>query len=497
MKNILILGAGLMQIPAITSAKELNCKTFVADGNPEAIGSKYADEFFVVDLKDREGLFNLAKKINDESHLDAVFTAGTDFSANVAYIAEKFALVGHSFSAAINASDKIQMRKRFAECAVGSPKFAEITKSTLEKLSDQDKVKSFLLDSGFDSSFPYVVKPCDNMGGRGCRMINDISEFIPAVEKAIGNSRSGRAIFEEYMDGREFSIDSLVINGNVTITGFAERHIYYPPYFIEMGHTMSAELTENEYNLLRSEFVKAVHALGLTNGVAKADIKLTSKGAMIGEIAARLSGGYMSGWTFPYASGINLTRQALLIALGEKIEIEEKDVVPSKTCAERAWLSIPGKISGIYGYEDVKQISEIKDLLPRTKVGDVVNFPTNNVEKCGNVISLSENREKAISMAENAISKIVVRLEKNNPATQQFLDSPLDTVYPPSAYTDMEKNERDWNYRTVSESIELFTKIIGKDDSFVKDFIKTQVNFYRYLSRGGIQGILYLYDSLN
>ena len=163
-------------------------------------------------------------------------------------------------------------------------------------------------------------------------MINDISEFIPAVEKAIANSRSGRAIFEEYMDGREFSIDSLVINGNVTITGFAERHIYYPPYFIEMGHTMSAELTENEYNLLRSEFVKAVHALGLTNGVAKADIKLTSKGAMIGEIAARLSGGYMSGWTFPYASGINLTRQALLIALGEKIEIEEKDVVPSKTC---------------------------------------------------------------------------------------------------------------------------------------------------------------------
>ncbi|MCR5698505.1 MAG: hypothetical protein K6G52_02560, partial [Treponemataceae bacterium] len=282
-----------------------------------------------------------------------------------------------------------------------------------------------------------------------------------------------------------------------TITGFAERHIYYPPYFIEMGHTMSAELTKDEYNCLRNEFVKAVHALGLTQGVAKADIKLTSKGAMIGEIAARLSGGYMSGWTFPYASGINLTRQALLIALGQKIEIEEKDVVPSKTCAERAWLSIPGKISKIYGYDEVNQIPEIKDLLPRTKEGDAVNFPTNNVEKCGNIISLSENRQKAISMAEKAVSKIVVRLEKNNSETQKFLESPLDTVYPPSAYTNLEGDERDWNYRTVSETLELFKKITGKDDSFVKDFSKTQVNFYRYLSRGGIQGILYLYDSLN
>ncbi|MCR5699448.1 MAG: ATP-grasp domain-containing protein, partial [Treponemataceae bacterium] len=195
------------------------------------------------------------------------------------------------------------MRKRFAECGVGSPRFTEITRATLDSLraaksspattrvaattsaadasspataseadassaattragASTDPVAAFLASCGFDATcFPYVVKPCDNMGGRGCRMVNSLSEFLPAVEAAINNSRSGRAIFEEYMDGREFSIDSLVVNGNVTITGFAERHIYYPPYFIEMGHTMSAELTKDEYNCLRNEFVKAVHAL--------------------------------------------------------------------------------------------------------------------------------------------------------------------------------------------------------------------------------------------
>ena len=63
-------------------------------------------------------------------------------------------------------------------------------------------------------------------------------------------------------------------------------------------------------------FARGVKALGLTEGAAKADIKYTKKGPEIGEIAARLSGGYMSGWTFPYSSDFFLTKEALKIALG-------------------------------------------------------------------------------------------------------------------------------------------------------------------------------------
>ena len=118
------------------------------------------------------------------------------------------------------------------------------------------------------------------------------------------------------MDGPEFSIDSLVFEDKLVITGFADRHIYYPPYFIEMGHTMPTEFSEEERNKVIKAFAKGVKALGLSCGAAKGDMKLTSNGAMIGEIAARLSGGYMSGWTFPYASGINLTEQALFLASG-------------------------------------------------------------------------------------------------------------------------------------------------------------------------------------
>ena len=53
-KNILILGASLLQKPAIQSAKELGCKVFVVDGNPNALCVPLADVFEQIDLKDEE-----------------------------------------------------------------------------------------------------------------------------------------------------------------------------------------------------------------------------------------------------------------------------------------------------------------------------------------------------------------------------------------------------------------------------------------------------------
>ena len=48
MKNIVILGAGLMQKPAILSAKQLGFHTVVVDADPKAVCIPHADEFFKI-----------------------------------------------------------------------------------------------------------------------------------------------------------------------------------------------------------------------------------------------------------------------------------------------------------------------------------------------------------------------------------------------------------------------------------------------------------------
>jgi len=84
------------------------------------------------------------------------------------------------------------------------------------------------------------------------------------------------------------------------------------------GHTMPSflpkEQVEDACNIMR----KGVKALGLKVGSAKGDIKITKEGAMVGEIAARLSGGFMSAYTFPLSSGVDLMKSAIEVALGEE-----------------------------------------------------------------------------------------------------------------------------------------------------------------------------------
>lgn len=528
---VLILGAGLMQKIAIEAARNLGYKTLVVDANKNAVCVPFADVFEPVDLKDKDKLVELALSYGKQ--LKAVFTAGTDFSASVAYVAEKCKLKSHSFEACERASNKILMRKCFEENKIPSPSFTKINRM---------QIASYLVGDKLDTmKFPKVIKPVDNMGARGCRMIRNKNEFIPAVEDAVRYSRSSNAILEDFMPGNEYSIDAIVYNGTLTITGFADRHIFYEPYFIEMGHTMPTAASKKEKTELIKCFAKAVAALGLTCGAAKADIKYTPQGPMVGEIAARLSGGYMSGWTFPYASELNLTEQALLIALGKTPEALLEKRIPlniknspfelfeipcTKTSAERAYISIPGKVSKINNLFEQNAVPYVKNILPRTKEGDSVDFPRNNVEKCGNIITCSKSYEEAVSNAEYAVSDIFIRLRPNEKVTDSFIagtERSAEKEFPPDAYKvpqelkaklnkfidnakditedirtadlipeflkEFAVTQKDYNHRTLYKSLQMFDSLPRKNK-----ILKGSL-FWKALLRGGLQAAVYVMDS--
>ena len=536
--NCLILGAGLMQKPAILCARELGFKVCVVDADDKAVAIPVADEFKKIDLKDKDAILEYAKVLSkaENGGLRAVFTAGTDFSASVSYVTEKLGLPSHSYEASLNASIKSRMRKCFTENNVPSPKFLTVSKEDDISLSEILKLLNF----------PFVVKPIDNMGARGCRMVRNEKEFLTSIKAALDASRTGNAIIEEYMEGPEFSIDALVVDGTFTITGFAERHIKYEPYFIEVGHTMPAKIDEKMKNELISVFALGAKALGLTNGAAKADIKYTKNGPEIGEIAGRLSGGYMSGWTYPYSSDLNLTKEAILIASGEtpkdlfakRLEVPYtpsilcKDnpqpyklyEVPSiRTASERAWMSIPGTveyIENVTGYTD----QAIFDTLPRATVtlGTEVDFPRNNVEKCGNIIAVSHSRDISMTVAEDAVSNIFITLKPNNERTDKFLNRVYEDdedMFPPDAFGQLSsedldsiqgvipkdacvvdyipdvlkkdefKKKKDWTYNTIKTVAEKFDILRAKHKEI------DAKRFWNAVTRGGLQAAVYVSDS--
>jgi len=380
-KTIMVIGGGLLQVPVIQTAQKMGLRVIVTDYNPNALGMKYADIPIVMSTRDIEGSVRVAKKQNEITPISGVLTVGTDASVTVAAVANALNLPGIKFEDAIAATNKIKMRTRFFEHGVPSPHFFPVW-----SLSDAKKASKVL-------GFPVVIKPSDNMGARGVVRIDNKNQVADAFAFAKSASPSGELIIEEFMKGHELSIDAVVYNGEVTITGIADRIIEYPPHFVETGHTMPSQLPK-ELQDSACEIMKAgIKALGITMGCAKGDIKLTDEGPKIGELAARLSGGFMSAYTYPLSTGVNLMRAAIEVALGQ--EPGNLEPLYNRVAIERAIITKPGIVKKICGLEEALKIPGIAEIIINVKPGDKVRKPTSNVEKAGHIIAVADSLQEA------------------------------------------------------------------------------------------------------
>jgi isopentenyl diphosphate isomerase/L-lactate dehydrogenase-like FMN-dependent dehydrogenase/biotin carboxylase len=372
-KTIMIIGGGLLQLPVIVRAKKMGNQVVVTDYNPNAIGMKNADIPIVMSTRDIEGSVRVAKSQNEITPIHAVLTVGTDASMTVAAVANTLNLPGIKYEDAEAATNKIKMRMRFKEHGVPSPKFLPVW-----SLSDAKKAGKIL-------KFPNVIKPSDNMGARGVIRIDNLNQLPDAFKFAKSASPSGELIMEEFMDGPELSIDAIIYNDEITITGIADRIIEYPPYFIETGHTMPSHMGADVQNAACEVMKQGIRALGIDIGAAKGDIKITKEGPMIGELAARLSGGFMSAYTYPLATGVDLMKAVIEVALGQ--EPGNLEPVACMTAAERAIIPRPGIVKKISGLEEALKISGVKEIFINVKPGDKVSSPRSNVDKAGHIIA--------------------------------------------------------------------------------------------------------------
>jgi len=406
-RHLLLIGGGVMQLPVVEFAHRMGVKVLCFDASAEAPGRDKADWFEVCDIKNQDLCLDRARAHRATHRLDGVVTVGTDFSTTVAWIAEALGLPGTRYEAALRAKDKGLMRSRFAEAGVASPLYRVF-----------DSVPAETPHLGFP--FPVVAKPTDSMGARGVRLVREPQELGPALADAIGYSATGRAIVEEFIEGPEFSLDAIVRDSRLIRCGFADRTIVFPPAFVEIGHTFPSSASSEVQEAVWKEFARGVQALGLTWGAAKGDVKFSpTRGPVIGEIASRLSGGYMSGWTYPLTSGRSAVLWAVETALGDELSSQPEET--SLPVVERAWIGLPGRIRAIRGVEKARTLKGVHDLFLFTAPGCETLFPRNNVEKLGNVIVTGASVAEAEETARKARNLVAFEYEVPNPATEAFL----------------------------------------------------------------------------
>lgn len=391
MKKLLIIGASILQVPAIKRAKELGYYVGVIDYNPNAIGIPLADEYFNVSTIDIEGV----SKVATDFQPNGIMTLATDMPMRaIAVACERLGLSGISYDTAIKSTDKGEMIKAFKECGVEHPWYFI--------LSNPSEVDSILTKV----SFPCISKPTDNSGSRGVMFIHNEKELRDAVAYSSQNGRSGGVIVEEYLEGSEVSVEIITVDGTPHILNVTDKLTTGAPHFVEMGHSQPSKLGEDNLSKIRDLAERAVKAVGIQNGPAHVEIMLTEKGPKMIELGARMGGDCITTHLVPLSTGIDMIEATIRLACGEKPNIEKKYV---KGSAIRYLNAKQGEIQLIEGCEEARNIPNIIEVSLTKKVGDYVGNIGSSVDRVGFVIAQGENADNAISTCEKAMQKISIQ----------------------------------------------------------------------------------------
>lgn len=340
MSKLLIIGASVLQLPAIKKAKELGHVVAVADYNPSAIGIPYADRYYNASTIDVEAICDVAKDFRP----DGIMTLATDMPMrSIAAATTLLGLPGISMDTAVKTTDKWEMIKAFKEHDVESPWFYII-----ERENDWDFVRKRITS-------PCVLKPTDNAGSRGVILVETVQKLDEAYQYSKSQSRGGKVIVEEYMRGNEVSVEVIVYKGKVHILAITDKLTTGAPYFVEMGHSQPSRLPEKDLLKIRDLTSRAIKAVGIENGPAHVEVMQTKQGPKMIELGARMGGDCITTHLVPLSTGIDMVKATIDIALGI-----EPDIIPkfSKGSAIRFFKDPCGVIESIEGWKVLEKQRE-------------------------------------------------------------------------------------------------------------------------------------------
>ncbi len=374
----MIVGASVLQLPAILKAKDMGLHVAVVDYDSHAIGIPYADKYYNASTMDEDAVLAAA----EDYMPDGIMTLATDMPMRgVAKASDKLHLHSISYETAVKATDKYDMIKAFKEHHVPSPWFFVV--DTLEQLKDHEA----------DVIFPCIIKPTDNAGSHGVAKVYSFQELLDNYEYAYSCSRHGKVIVEEYLEGPEVSVEVMVVNGVVNVLQITDKITTGAPHFVEMGHTQPSQLAEMTKEAIRNVTVAACHAIGIDKGPAHVEMKVTKKGPVMIELGARMGGDNITTHLVPLSTGIDMVGSTIKVALGE-----EPDIKPTLHCGSAIrYFEVPfGIINAIENVEAAQNIREVKQITFTKEVGDASTPIRCSNDRIGFVIAQGNTAKEAV-----------------------------------------------------------------------------------------------------
>jgi len=296
----MVIGASADAIHMINKAKEQDIYVVALDGNPKAEGLKYADKPINVDISNIEKVCDMVEKIKPDFLIP--IPLGRCLST-IGYVNDKFGFKGVKYKATELSVDKYLFHQRLYNKGLRN-----IDLYLVNSKSNFDDIKI---------SYPAIMKPRFGSGSRAIFYISNDDELLEAYRKV--SKLDEDFVLEQVIEGIEYGVDGVVINGELYMTFLKEKTITPLPerqaisYFSVVNTEENKPLIERVKNKLK----KVVKELEYEDCLVQADIMINDDDVFVIEIAPRPTGHNIYNIFAPTSIGIDIGEEYIKFLLGK------------------------------------------------------------------------------------------------------------------------------------------------------------------------------------
>ncbi len=397
MANILVLGAGVYQIPVIECIHRMGHRAIVASIPGNYPGFAYADEVVYEDTRNKEALLEVARAHD----VKAVLTAGTDVAIpSVGYICEHLGLPGINARTGVLSTTKIDMKQAFMDAGVSTAEFYTVP-------IDADEASC--LEVAERIGYPVICKAVDSSGSRGCVCVTAPDQIAAALDEVRSVTHHDHFIIEKYLVGIEFGMQLFMQHGQMKLAMNHGDYVSPGATSVPMGHYVpygDAQLTA----AATEESLKAARALGINEGAVNVDAILCDGKVYIIEIGAR-AGATLLPELVCVRYGFDYYQAIVDCALGNEV------TVPAETdaCAA-AMVLCPNRAGTIASVDHMPEVTgDVQIASLDVAAGDAVRAFHVGPDRIGQILAVGPTLDAAERTLHAAQNEIVLAMDDGAP----------------------------------------------------------------------------------
>jgi len=380
---------------AITAAKEMGYATVLLTVRNAHL--KMKDHFSNVDML----LLCNTHDVNKVKHeIDGLHHKGLNVCAVVSFIEE------HCYTASLLAKerglpcftpaaictmlDKLETRKAI-DSTPYSPNFCEIKNNDAMK---QDTI---------EKSLPCILKEPLSTGSKWVAKINSFAEYEYEIDKFRKECHSERLLLEDYLSGPQFLVETLVIDGKPHIAAIIEQEVSYVNRFIITGYKVIHDYQSEFIQSLITAVNDIIVCIGMENGPCHLECIHNGEQWKLVEINPRISGGAMN-VLITEATGINLVKETLKTALGQKPDLTGK--YKKEAFAQYVIANKEGILLKVTGRNKARNCEGVRQVFVKPKRGQLIFPPRSMGHRYAYVIAVGGTAHEAMMNAKHAAGHI-------------------------------------------------------------------------------------------